>query len=308
MEKLNPMNPKKRENIEGEPREMGILTHRGLDPTKENYFAESSREAFADQIARGFGLEFDVQLTKDGDLIVLHDSNLTRLSAGIDERKIGEVTLKELLAMNFSGCHLASLKDLVQMIAENSESRAVNALHIKSKNQVRESLDKILEQLQETDAERFVLFDLKVAAAQQIKEKNPRLHRAASVAHPYDIERYNQAVGDTLLSLEQVIENRDLYDWVWLDEWDRTDKEGNAKSLYNKDTFDKLRGAGFKIGLVTPELHATSPGLLGGEAHPDAADMVKLESRFKEIIYLGPDLICTDYPDIVKSLAEKHAS
>ena len=34
-----------------------IITHRGLDISRENYFAESSVEAFTDQSERGYGLE-----------------------------------------------------------------------------------------------------------------------------------------------------------------------------------------------------------------------------------------------------------
>ena len=296
------MSIKKSENIEGEPKKTSIITHRGLDPSNANYFVESSREAFADQIARGFGLEFDLQFTKDGELVVLHDSDLKRLSEGSDSRKLSEIGLAEILKMDFAGCHLISFKDLLRMIAGNPDNSSINAIHIKSKLQEPKYLDKIAEELQEADPERFVLFDLKVEAARHLKEKNPKLHLAPSVAHPYDIERYNEAVGGTLLPLNRVIENRGLYDWVWLDEWDKTDKNGGTKTLYKSETFKRLRTAGFKIALVTPELHGTSPCLLGGEAHPDASTKEKLHNRFEEIAMLHPDAICTDYPDIVRTL------
>lgn len=287
------------------PEHLSILTHRGLDPTKKNYFAESSREAFADQIARGFGLEFDLQFAKDGALVVSHDADLERLTRGRDERKIGAVNSAELMEMDFSGCHLVSFMDLLRMIAESLDNRSINAIHIKSRIQEPKHLDKILEQMRGVDVGRFVLFDLKIEAARYLKEKNSGLRLAASVAHQYDIERYNNAVGGTLLPIERVIENKDVYDWVWLDEWDRTDKSGGAKSLYNKETFERFRNAGFQIALITPELHATSPGLLGGEAHQDAATETKLKKRFEEIIALHPDAICTDYPDTMRRLAAR---
>ena len=301
------MNPAQRESIEDEPKNISILTHRGLEPEKDKYFAESSRESFADQIARGFGLEFDLQSTKDGDFVVLHDQTLARPTENFDNRKISEVTLTELLKMNTRDSHFVSFKELLQMIAANPKNPSINAIHIKSKLQEPAYLDKIAEELRGAYIERFVLFDLKIEAARYLKSKNENLHLAPSLAHPYDIERYNSAVGGTLLPIEIVIENSDLYDWVWLDEWDRTDQGGSSKSLYNKETFDRLRKAGFKIALVTPELHATSPGLLGGEAHQDAVTRMKLEKRFKEIVSLRPDAVCTDYPDIIKKLAKKHA-
>ena len=42
---------------------MNIITHRGLDPSYQNYYLESSIEAFDNQLNRGFGLEFDLQIT-----------------------------------------------------------------------------------------------------------------------------------------------------------------------------------------------------------------------------------------------------
>jgi len=303
MEKLNPMNPKRRENIKGEPKEISIITHRGLDQTKENYyFAESSREAFADQIKRGFGLEFDPQVTKDNGFAVLHDQTLNRPTAGLDARKVSEVTLPDLLKMDMNGSHFISFKELLRMIADNPRNTSINAIHIKSKLQKPEYLDKILRELQEADPERFMLFDLIIDAARYLKEKNPKLHLAPSIAHPYDIERYNTAVGGTLLSQEQLMNNRELYDWVWLDEWDRTDKNGGIKSLYNKAMFESLRDAKFNIALVSPELHATSPGLLGGETHQDAASEETLKKRFEEIAALRPDAVCTDYPDMLQNI------
>lgn len=49
--------------------------HRGLhDATK----AENSMSAFAAAKEMGFGIELDVRLSKDGELVVFHDDNLTR--------------------------------------------------------------------------------------------------------------------------------------------------------------------------------------------------------------------------------------
>ena len=95
---------------------------------------------------------------------------------------------------------------------------------------------------------------------------------------------------------------KNIFDWAWLDEWDRTDKNNSIKTLYNAKNFAVLKKYKFKIALVTPELHSTSPDLLGGESHQDAADHNLLFTRIKKIIKLNPDAICTDYPDRVKAL------
>ena len=286
--------------IQLEFKKISILSHRGLDPEKKGYFAESTREAFTDQVARGFGLEFDLQLTRDGQFVILHDSSLARPTKGADTRKISEIESAELLEMNMEGCHIASFPELLALIAKHPDNPSINAIHIKAGMQKPEALTQILEELEHVDTERFILFDVSIETARFLKAKNSRLHLAPSLAHPYDIERYNSAVGGTLLPLERVIEDRGPFDWVWLDEWDRTDRNGGTKSLYSKETFDRLRKAGFKIALVTPELHKTSPGLLGGEAHQDATNNKTLRTRFKEIASLRPDAICTDYPDTVR--------
>ena len=66
--------------------------------------------------------------------------------------------------------------------------------------------------------------------------------------------------------------------------------------------YQSLKKAGYKIGLVTPEMHTTSPGLYGGESHPDAKDKETLFKRIKEIINLNPDAICTDNPEEVREI------
>ena len=72
--------------------------HRGLhDATK----AENSLSAFAAAKEMGFGIELDVRLSKDGELVVFHDNNLTRM-AGI-EGKVIDFTAEELSKMSLSG-------------------------------------------------------------------------------------------------------------------------------------------------------------------------------------------------------------
>lgn len=283
-----------------------IITHRGLDPSKPNYFFESSIEAFLDQLSRGYGLEFDPQMTGDGEVVVLHDSNLKRISGGKDERLVKNMTAKELLGLDLKDCRLSTLKELFGYIQEKSSPDALSAIHLKHGFQAdKKNLYALLLELENTDSEKFIIFDITLETAEYLKAKNPALHLAPSVSHPYDIERYQSAVGGTLFSVEQVLARKDLFDWVWLDEWDLSDKNGSEKKLYTEETFSLFRKAGIKIGLVTPELHGTSPGLLGEEVHPDARNETALHKRFAEILALNPDAVCTDYPDLVQEMTQK---
>ena len=285
-----------------------VITHRGLDPSQKNYFRESSVEAFTNQLKRGYGLEFDLRVTKDKKIVVIHDETLERITYGVDTRKISEVDSSEILAMNFSGSHITTFDTLLRLIQEFQVPDAVSAIHLKIGSQEKESLDLILAYLENTDTLRFYIFDTTVETAKYLKEKNSLLRIIPSVAHPYDIKRYGSVVGGTLLSLDEVLSNRELFSGVWLDEWDLLDEGGATKKLYTQEVFDICRNAGLWIGLVTPELHGTSPGLLGGEAHPDALSFEVLSVRLKEIASLRPDAICTDYPDYVKNLVSKNNS
>jgi glycerophosphoryl diester phosphodiesterase len=58
------------------------IAHRGSFDNKE--IAENTIEAFELAIARGHPIEFDVRLTKDGQLAVFHDTSLFRM-AGLDK-------------------------------------------------------------------------------------------------------------------------------------------------------------------------------------------------------------------------------
>lgn len=267
-----------------------IITHRGLDPEKPNFFPESSKQAFLDHLTRGYGIEFDVQFTHDNQMVVQHDA-----------KNISDMSLDDLLQTPFGRENLITLPDLLEMIQNKSSTNSISAFHIKSQHQSPEKLDLIIQSLEVVDPSKIILFDLKPESAQYIKENSKKhFEFAASVAHSYDIERYNTVVGETLLTIEELL-NNPVFTWAWLDEWDRTDKNG-AKSLYTSDTCKKLKDAGMKIAIVSPELHATSPGLLGGESHPDAQNRETLTARLNQIISLNPDAVCTDYPDYVQSL------
>jgi len=68
------------------------VAHRGLFNNKA--LPENSLPAFEKAAAEGFGIETDVQCTKDGVLVVFHDDNLKRMT-GVDGR-ICDYSLDEL--------------------------------------------------------------------------------------------------------------------------------------------------------------------------------------------------------------------
>ncbi len=253
---------------------MNVITHRGLEPSQKNFPPESSLEAFKSHLERGFGIEFDPYFTS-GDILVTH--NLSKPSP--------------------------SLIQVLNLIRKQGNT-SPNALHFKGKFQTSKKTDKLLKilSLYPDVVSGLIIFDVKPEIAPIIRSKLPAVGLAPSVADEYDISRYNSAVSGTLLSVSEAIRYKSYYDWAWLDEWDLQKPGGLSKKFYTQKTFSTLRRAGYKIAAVTPELHGTSPGLLGGEFHPDSQTLPGLMKRISEIISLHPDSVCTDYPEEVKKL------
>ena len=75
------------------PFEEVYIAHRGFFDNK-GPAPENSLAAFAAATERGYGIELDVQLTRDGYLVVFHDGNLKRM-CGVD-REVEECTYEEL--------------------------------------------------------------------------------------------------------------------------------------------------------------------------------------------------------------------
>lgn len=276
---------------------MNIITHRGLQPGTINFPAESSRQAFDSQLKDGFGLEFDFNLTKDNEIVIFHDSDLKRITKGANSSKFAELGRLEIEAIRLgNNDSLYCLDDLLDSIEKSKAP--ISALHLKGKFQTdNKYLDILIACLNRHSSllDRLIIFDVTVNTAKYLKSHLPALNLAPSVAHCYDIKRYNDCVLGTLLSVEEVLAHSELFTWVWLDEWDLADEAGAQKKFYTAEVFNIFKAAGLKIALVTPELHGTSPGLLGAEAHPDSFDE-RLFIRLQEIVFLEPNAICTDYP------------
>ncbi len=74
------------------------FAHRGLH-SEDRSVPENSLEAFRLAAKAGYGIELDVQLTKDGQVVVFHDDTLDRVCgvhARVDEKSYGELRLLRL--------------------------------------------------------------------------------------------------------------------------------------------------------------------------------------------------------------------
>ncbi len=287
---------------------MQLITHRAIDVDigdSHGWVLQESRwERFCEQIRAGWGLEFDVRPLGDGHFAISHDEGLARIVPGCD-RAVSGLTISEFRAIAAPGGRLCSLDEILGLIAKSEQS--ISALHLKSYCHEPRILDELLDLLApriDSLMGRLLIFDATPWVAAQILRKFPGLDVAASVSHPYDVLRYGALTGGTLLTPEQVLVNRHLYSWVWLDEWDTVAVDNGQKTFINFESVGMFRDAGFSVAAVSPELHAGSPALLGGEAHKDGMDGRSLSRRWCQWSELGIDALCTDHASwISKNLA-----
>lgn len=76
------------------------LAHRGLH-TKDKSTPENSMKGFAAAAEAGYGIEMDIQLTKDRQVVVFHDDTLKRV-CGVEGR-VDDYTYEELQAFSLCG-------------------------------------------------------------------------------------------------------------------------------------------------------------------------------------------------------------
>lgn len=85
-----------------------LIAHRGFH---DKDAPENSLVAFHQAMEKGYAIELDVHLTKDGKVVVFHDDTLIRMTG--DERHIAQLTLEELQKL-----HLAGTKEKIPTLEE----------------------------------------------------------------------------------------------------------------------------------------------------------------------------------------------
>ena len=92
------------------------IAHRGLHDVADGR-AENSPTAITAAINYGYGIEIDVQLSKDGVAIVFHDYHLDRLTA--QSGTLAEQNERELSHITLAGCHdtIPTLSQMLNLIS-----------------------------------------------------------------------------------------------------------------------------------------------------------------------------------------------
>ena len=89
------------------------FAHRGLHDA-ERGVVENTLPAFEAARDAGFGMELDVQRTRDGRLAVFHDDDLQRMAG--DPRRVARCTLEELQALPLGGVADARVPELEDVL------------------------------------------------------------------------------------------------------------------------------------------------------------------------------------------------
>lgn len=91
----------------------GLFAHRGLF-AKDQSIPENTLPAFSAAIDYGYGIELDIQLSRDGVVYVFHDDDLQRLLK--DDRKVMEVDSAELDQMDLHGQHIPRFTEVLKLV------------------------------------------------------------------------------------------------------------------------------------------------------------------------------------------------
>lgn len=109
-----------------------VVAHRGAS----HDFPEQTRAAYTEALRQGAdALECDVRLTKDGELVLIHDKTVDRTSNGTG--RVGDMTLAELQALDYGGHGILTLDEFIQL-AQDAEQPVT--LFIETKHPAQQGL------------------------------------------------------------------------------------------------------------------------------------------------------------------------
>lgn len=135
--------PNTRRKNQMQPFEKVYIAHRGLFDN-EGISPENSRMAFRRAVAHGFGIELDVRLTADNQMIVFHDDNLKRV-CGI-HRAVIECTYSEI--KKYTIMNSSEKIPLLQEVLNDVAGKVPLIIEIKSKIKYADTVKKLAEIMQ----------------------------------------------------------------------------------------------------------------------------------------------------------------
>ena len=165
-----------------------LCAHRGFNSVAP----ENSLAAFGAAIAMGAEeIEFDLRVTKDGEVVSIHDSSLERISNA--KGKVSEYTLSELRSIDlgekkgnrFKGMSIVTFEDILKKFS----CHCIMNIHLKRECGTPEILDKIVSLIKKYDCEKYVYFMCGIdPILALLKERYPHIPRCCGAGDaPWDI-------------------------------------------------------------------------------------------------------------------------
>ena len=170
---------------DGTPRQPQIVAHRGL----LLHSPEDTLSNFRACLELRLGFEFDVQRTKDGHLICIHDNTVDRTTNGTGP--VAEKTLDEIRRLDagswfgpeFAGERVPTIDEILALIAAHPRADVVCAVDIKSVGVERE-LIRLAKQYNVLDRLLFIGTTIgQPAVRKSLRDASPESHTATVANH-----------------------------------------------------------------------------------------------------------------------------
>lgn len=258
---------------------MLIFAHRGLKLEQP----ENTLEAFGAAAVAQFGIECDVRITKDKDLICIHDRNPERTSGYSEIRDVHEHTVAELQSLHVGNicwqwqkpARIPRFLDVAaQVIAGFDGAYQRAAIHVKTEEQGDRQFAILAQAFSRYDLyNKAFLFDLTLESAARMRAIDPKIQIFISVGE----KRYAPSIH----MWDDLKDHGSLYDGVWWDEW------SIAGAAYTHARAEEIKKTGKLIYAISPELHLD-------HRHPHA--LMGYYQEWERFISWGVDGVCTAFP------------
>lgn len=176
--------------LAAEPRPL-IVAHRGL----LRHAPENTLANFRACLELRLGFEFDVQATKDGHLVCIHDNAVDRTTNG--KGRVAELPLAALRALDagswfdpgFTGEKVPTVEEVFRLVADHRQSSALIAVDLKDA-QVAHEVVRLAEKHGVLDRLLFIGGTISdPSARQEIRRASARAHTAALAGSDEEFSR-----------------------------------------------------------------------------------------------------------------------
>ncbi|MBI4098515.1 MAG: hypothetical protein HY437_00595 [Candidatus Magasanikbacteria bacterium] len=271
---------------------MLIFAHRGLKLEQP----ENTLAAFHAAHAAGFGIELDVRLTADGDLVCIHDLDPARVAGPSAITDVHNHTVADLQALNVAkvfwwtrpAYRIPRFLDVAEQVVVKFEpGKQCAAIHVKEAEQDDIQLRMIARAFAQYNLyDKAIVFDLTLESAVKMRAFDPKIKIFISVGE----ERF----GPSIYLWGDLAGHGADYDGVWWDEWKKAGAE------YTAERAAEIRAKGKLIYAISPELHLD-------HGHPNSS--IGYHQQWEQFIVWGIDGVCTAFPMAFRTLeVEKQQS